>query len=330
MEHVELWLKFLVAAGIVIVAGLSLTRNAEKLADAMGWGHAFAGFIVLGWATSLPEVTISLSAVTSVGSAALSSGNITGSIIFNLAILALLDILARGPRTGTEDGVGVIPLGVFNLIMLGGTLAVALWPDSVTGSLAPTGALFLLVLYVGSTVHCYRTQQAPDEPESSEPRPVRRPVIVRCLLAGAAILAAGLWLTHIGDDLARTYSLEEGLVGTIFLASVSSLPELVTGLAAMRLGLMTMAAASILGSNIFNLGILGAADLTYQATVQAGRPLIAAADDPRMAFNLGAAMAMTLLALGVTRMRRAQAARATLRGLAALSLMIYVGAIAGS
>lgn len=330
MEHVELWLKFLVAAGIVIVAGLSLTRNAEKLAEAMGWGHAFAGFIVLGWATSLPEVTISLSAVTSVGSAGLSSGNITGSIIFNLAILALLDFMARKPRQGTEDAVGVVPLGVFNLVMLGGTLAIALWPDSLTGSLAPTGALFLLAVYVGSTVHCYRTQAAVDEPESMNLRADRRTIIVRCLAAGAAILAAGLWLTHIGDDLSRTYALEEGFVGTVFLASVSSLPELVTGLAAMRLGLLTMAAASILGSNIFNLGILGAADLTYQVSVESGQPIIAAADDPRMAFNLGAAMAMTLLALGVTRMRRARASRSTLRGVATASLLIYFGAIAGS
>ena len=49
MEQVELWLKFLLASGIVIGAGLSLTRNAEKLAESMGWGHAFAGFVILGW-----------------------------------------------------------------------------------------------------------------------------------------------------------------------------------------------------------------------------------------------------------------------------------------
>ena len=86
------------------------------------------------------------------------------------------------------------------------------------------------------------------------------------------ILGAGVWLSHIGDAMATSYALEEGLVGTIFLAAVSSLPELVTGLAAVRAGLLALAAGSILGSNVFNLGILGVADLVHQSANQLELP----------------------------------------------------------
>ena len=135
MEQLELWLKFLLAAGIVITAGLSLTTNAERLASALGWGHAFAGFVILGWATSLPEVTISVSAVLDVHSAGLSAGNITGSVIFNLAILALLGLLLERTTAPVDvSGQGVMPLGVFNVMMLTGTVLItSIWSRLTLG-----------------------------------------------------------------------------------------------------------------------------------------------------------------------------------------------------
>jgi cation:H+ antiporter len=310
MDDVVLWLKFLAAAGVVVGAGLALTRSAERLATAMGWGHAFAGFVVLGWATSLPEVTISVSAITDVGSPGLATANITGSIIFNLAILALLDQLAARRRPGADSMTsGVLPLGLFNLVMISGTLVFFLNPELMGGGFSRVVGAFLLGLYLLATAHAWRTQSAEDSSREAAPvsPQVRRERLIaggQCLLAGAAILLAGVWLARIGDELATTYSLGEGLVGTIFLATVSSLPELVTGLAAVRLGLLTMAAGSILGSNIFNLGILGVCDLIYQSDAPENAPLIVAAQGDGLSRSLLAALVMTALAMLTMHLRR--------------------------
>jgi cation:H+ antiporter len=330
MEHAVLWLKFFAAAGVVVVAGLSLTKNAEKLATAMNWGHAFAGFVVLGWATSLPELTISLSAIGSVGSPSLATGNITGSVLFNLAILAVLNVMATRSRSPTDrKAYGVLPLGLFNLIMLGGTLLIAVW----SGTYATFGSrilgLFLVSLYLLSTLYAWRQQPpTPEEDQASaESRSRRGAFAVRCLAAGGVILLAGIWLANLGDDIASTYKLEGGFVGTIFLATVSSLPELVTGLAAVQLGLFTMAAGSILGSNIFNLAILGACDLVYQTGKNAGSPLLVASADTRMVWNILAGLAMTVLIMSTIVLRRSNASQKRLAAIFWATMMIYVGVL---
>jgi len=330
MEHAVLWLKFFAAAGVVVVAGLSLTKNAEKLAAAMNWGHAFAGFVVLGWATSLPELTISLSAIESVGNPSLATGNITGSILFNLAILAMLDVIASSSRSPTDrKAQGVLPLGVFNLIMLGGTLLIAVWSGAYATFGSRVLGAFLVMLYLLSTLYAWRQQSlAPDETQASaEARSQRGKFALRCLVAGGVILLAGVWLAKLGDDIASTYKLESGFVGTVFLATVSSLPELVTGLAAVRLGLFTMAAGSILGSNIFNLAILGACDLVYQVGKHAGSPLLAAAADTRMVWNIVAGLVMTVLIMSTILLRRSNASRKRLAVIFWASMVIYVGAL---
>lgn len=327
MEHAELWLKFTAAALIVVGAGMSLTKNAENLADAMGWGHAFAGFVILGWATSLPEVTISVSAVTEVGSADLSTGNITGSVIFNLAILALLELLSRRAlRRSPGAARGVLALGGFNLVLLI-ALALAMHrPGWVSGRGSAAIGLILVGGYLATTLHAWLTRdQGEDEPAEEAPEPSDRPgaggLMLRCALAGAAILGAGIWLTHLGDRLAQTYDLEQGLVGSLFLACVSSLPELVTGLQAMRLGLLIMAAASILGSNIFNLGILGACDLIYLRVVDGSQAMVAAAQGQGLWWNVLAALGMTGLAILAVRSR----ARDGTRGLRVVSALVMLG-----
>ncbi|GJM20443.1 MAG: cation transporter [Planctomycetota bacterium] len=331
MEHLGLWLKFATASAIVIGAGLSLTKNAERLAVAMGWGHAFAGFVVLGWATSLPEVTISVSAVTSLDSPALAAGNITGSVIFNLAILALLDLLAD-PMAGRDrsGAQGLAPLAIFNLVLMTGLLALLL-SSGLREALSPlTAGCFLLGGYLAATVHAWWSQRGESESGEAVERGEAGAAAWRCLVAGGVILGAGIWLSHLGDAVAEAYQLDEGLIGTLFLGGVSSLPELVTGLAAVRLGLISLAVGSILGSNVFNLGILGVCELLYVNAGADRPPLIVAASDPRMAANLGASLALTVLALWLVRARSSGAKRSFLATLSSVMLLIYVSVLAFS
>ena len=341
MEQLELWLKFLLAAGIVISAGLSLTTNAEKLSGALGWGHAFAGFVILGWATSLPEVTISVSAVLDVHSAGLSAGNITGSVIFNLAILALLGLLLERTRVPVDvSGQGVMALGTFNTVMLGGALLFTVSPLLTTGALSRLTGVFLLGVYVLATLWLWWRErrsggddggeEQEEEAVTTAPPGTTGALFLRCLLAGGVILGAGIWLAKIGDEMADVYQLEESFVGTLFLAAVSSLPELVTGVAAIRMGLLTMCVGSILGSNIFNMGILGACDLLWQGTEEQSTAMLAAADDPRLLFNLATGLGLTGLAMLSVKLRRIRARRRILRAVSIAMLAGYAIAIAPS
>ncbi len=328
MEHLDVWLKFLLGAGVIVIAGTGLTRSADRLSRALGWGHAFAGFVILGWATSLPEVTISVSAVLKEQSAGLSSGNISGSIIFNLAILAILDLIAlrRGVHS-TSNSTGLATLAVFNLLMLSLALGQAFYPDFNRGETAPFIGIFLVTLYLAATLTSWQVERQQDKKDAPPSEPIARHAGA-CLTLGAVILLAGVFLSAVGDQIAQAYQLQDSLVGTIFLATVSSLPEFVTGLAAVRLGLHALAAGSILGSNVFNLGILGVCDLLFLKGPGAGEGMIAVvmAQTPlRLAGNLTAGLLMTVLALFAVRAKT----RSAWQVLPLLSLGIYLTALFG-
>jgi cation:H+ antiporter len=80
---------------LVIVVGTLLWRYADILAEKTGLGRTWAGAVLLAGATSLPELATGTSAVAVIGDINLAAGGVLGSCLFNLLLLALLD-LANG------------------------------------------------------------------------------------------------------------------------------------------------------------------------------------------------------------------------------------------
>ena len=80
-------LTFGMSAGVIVLAGVFLTRATDEIADLTGLGRLLVGAIFLAGATSLPELTVNVSAVMR-GSVDLAVGGIVGSSLFNLLILA--------------------------------------------------------------------------------------------------------------------------------------------------------------------------------------------------------------------------------------------------
>lgn len=87
----ELKRSLLINAGVIVAAAMALATSAEHIAEITGWGSTFVGNSLLAIATSLPEIVVTFSAV-KIGSFAMAAGNIFGSNLFNVAILALADL----------------------------------------------------------------------------------------------------------------------------------------------------------------------------------------------------------------------------------------------
>ncbi len=86
---------FIISAAAILLAGTQLARNAEKISSGLGLSSAWAGALLLPLATSLPELVTSRRAVV-IDAPDLAGGNIFGSVLFNLTIIALIDIV-QGP-----------------------------------------------------------------------------------------------------------------------------------------------------------------------------------------------------------------------------------------
>lgn len=262
-------LQFLLCAVLIAAAGYMLSRSGDALADAHGWGRGWVGLALLATVTSLPELAAGVSAVALVGAPNLAVGNALGACVVNLAFLVVVDLLQRHqPMYRRASATHLLSAG-FGVVMLG-FVAMSL----VTGRGAPqflgvglySPVLLGLYLLALRSVFAHEQSNRHGEPGAALERPP--PVSVRrewhrFAAAALVVLAAGIWLSELADALSQALGLSRSFVGTVFMALVTTLPEMAVTVSALRLGALDMAIGNLLGSNLFNLTILAIDDVAY-------------------------------------------------------------------
>jgi len=290
------WLEFLICVAIILFAGTKLARYGDAIAEKTGLGRIWIGLVLVAAITTMPELVTGVSSAALVKLPDLALGTLLGSCLFNLTILALLDILHRpspvlsqaSPRHIASAGMGILLIA----IAAGTILAGERFSGLSLGWVGISSIIILVVYLVGARQLFLFEQrnQPPPAPHRYDGLPAGT-VYFRFALASAAIIGAGIWLSFVGDEIATTTGWNASFVGSLFLAITTSLPELVVALAALRLGAIDMAVANILGANILDIVIIVLADLAYTQG-----PILAAVS--RVHFITAAvAMVMSLLVI---------------------------------
>ncbi|MDF0603032.1 hypothetical protein P1J78_19990, partial [Psychromarinibacter sp. C21-152] len=253
---------FAVAAAVIWWAGTTLTEAADAISERTGIGSLFAGTIILGGITSLPEVAVSVSAGLT-GEAALGVNNLLGSIALQVVILAIGDWILGGRALSFVTGKPVVLLqGLFGaIVLIGVAVAVTVGDVALLGAGAWTFGLFagvaaLLWVVVGEERRGHAGWQPTDLPsrrdvtgEAAEPMPLAA-ALWRTALCAGLILTAGYALARTGDALAQQTGLGTSFLGATLLGFTTSLPEISALTAAVRLRRFAMAFGDIFGTNI--------------------------------------------------------------------------------
>jgi len=222
----------------------------------------------------MPEMVTGVSSVALVASPDLALGTLFGSCCFNLSILALLDILHKhtpvlskaSPRHVVSAGGGILLIA----IAAGGIVVGGRFPSLALGWVGIPSIIILLVYLLGMR-QMFRLERSHQMSEQA-PRlqydelPARR-VYFRFALAAAAVIAAGIWLSLIGDEIGKATGWNASFVGSLFLAITTSAPELVVAITALRLNAVDMAVADVLGANMLDIAIIAPVDLAYSQGV---------------------------------------------------------------
>jgi cation:H+ antiporter len=265
---------FAVGALVIAVVGTRLARLADRLADVTGLGEAVFGALLLGASTSLPGTVVSITTAAA-GRADLAVGNAVGGIAVQTAFLVIADLVYR--RANLEHAAASLPNlinGALLCALLALPLMAAMGPEVTLWHLHPV-SLLLVGIYVFGLRLASQTRDAPAW------RPVRTidtredvPAVHGegdgwslwlAFAAGVAIAGVAGWLVGVsGIALVRLTGLSETLVGGLFTAVATSLPELVTSIAAVRHGALTLAVGGIIGGNTFDVLFLALADLAYR------------------------------------------------------------------
>jgi cation:H+ antiporter len=260
---------FVLCALAILVAGTQLCRYGEEIARLTGLGTTWIGTVLVASVTSLPELVTGVSAVTTAQAPGVAVGDVLGSCVFNLVLIALLDMAQRPSSVFTAASRDHIIGAAFSALMLalvGAELVVG--RTFGTGLLhisAVTPVVAILYLFAMRTVFQHERSHAKrDNAESrTVPRDALRRAIVRYAAASLVVVAAGIAVPHLATEIARILGWSHGFVGTSLVALTTSLPEMAVTVAAWRMRSIDLAIGNLVGSNLFNLLILTVDDVLY-------------------------------------------------------------------
>ncbi|WP_281968703.1 sodium:calcium antiporter [Roseovarius nanhaiticus] len=266
----------LLAGAAVVFASIRATRLADIIADRTRMGEALIGGLILGGATSIAGVIVSVDAASS-GDASYAFSNAVGGIAAQTLFLAIADLLHK--RANLEHAAAE-PANLFQtvmlIILLSLPLAAMAGPDIAYVGIHPVSLLLFLAYLVGvriaaevrerpmwQAVDTDETREdAPEDPEEAR-RSARKPALIFAGLV--VIMAAGGWVIgQSGQAVISRYGLASSLVGALGTAVITSLPELVTTLVAVRRGALQLAVGGIIGGNTFDTLFLVGADIAYR------------------------------------------------------------------
>lgn len=239
----------LVAGLFMLVKGADLfVEGASDIATKFGIPQLVVGLTIVAIGTSLPELSVSITAATK-GNAGITLGNVLGSNILNvLLILGITSIIIPIliPRTALRYD---IPFCIF-------ITALVLVMGWIGREIVFIEGMILILLFIGYSIYLFFLSRGSIKKEKKEKRPDTMPVwkCIAFVILGGVCVVLGSDLTVDGaTTIARVVGLSERIIGLTIVAFGTSLPELVTSVTAARKGNADIAIGNILGSNIFNI-----------------------------------------------------------------------------
>jgi len=273
VDALPLWLLliiFVVAGAVVWIAGVQLSRQTDVLSTRLHLGQALGGTILLAVATNLPEIAITVSAAIS-GDLSVAIGNILGGIAFQTVVLVILDIAGKKPLTYLAASISlVVEAGVVIAVLGIAIMGTQLPKQLILLHVTPAGVLIvaawvvglLLQRRAGRSMPWHENGKAPDSQKAAsgssrsktEQEQKRTSTAKSAIIFGIAAvgtLIAGATLELSGDAASKDVGLSGILFGATVLALATSLPEISTGLTAVRHGDYELAIGDIFGGNAF-------------------------------------------------------------------------------
>ncbi|WP_077623712.1 sodium:calcium antiporter [Sediminibacillus massiliensis] len=262
------------AAMATVFAAIKLSSYADVISGKTKMGGLLVGTLLLAGATSLPEVTTSISAV-AIGNPDIAIGNMLGSNLFNLFILASFDLYFRKNKLyqwGGRNHVFTAGLGLLltlltmvSLVLRIDYTVLGVGIDSLVIALAYIVGIYLMgKLPADNSVRSTGSSSQDAREETSDGNITVKHAVIGFIVAAIFIMAAGSVLSITGDRIAVITGLGSSFVGSFLIAATTSLPEAVSVFIALRLKNIDMALGSILGSNMFNMLIIAGSDAVYR------------------------------------------------------------------
>lgn len=266
---------FVIAAIVIGFVGVKMTKIADDLAAKTGLGEAIVGAILLGGSTSLPGIITSVTTAAD-GHAELAISNALGGIAAQTAFLGLADIVytkanleyAAASATNLSQGTLLLAFLVLPLMAIA-TPEVTLWQIHPVSFILPIAYILGLRLVSSAKENpMWLPKKIPETLDKAEEKTENDSSLtslgIRFALCGLIVGMAGYVVAESSIAIVETTNVSESVFGSLFTAVSTSLPELVTSIAAVKQGALTLAVGGIIGGNSFDVLFMAFADVAYR------------------------------------------------------------------
>ncbi len=261
------WLIFFLTSAVIVYSATQLAKYGDVIAIRTRLGGMFVGTLLLAGVTSLPELLTTISALDK-EAPNLAAGNLLGSNMFNMLLLAVLDMVNSKQRLLRKVAFKHALSGSLAMFMIALASFFILANIDLKVGWIGVDSLILILVYVGCTRLIQSNPLVVDQSSSILLEPpkgtpgLRQALFGFCLATAVLIVATPIMVTS-SVEIAEITRLGTTFVGTTLVALVTSLPEMVTTIAAAKYGANDMAVGNLFGSNLFNMAALGFVDFFY-------------------------------------------------------------------
>ena len=264
-----IWILYLVCIVIVVYASSKLAGIVDELDKKTQLSGAFLGAVLLAGVTSLPELVTSVTGAL-LGEANMTLGNILGSNVFDIAIIGVLMVVfcrhivnKHLSKANVLFVVFTLAISVLVLLCMIFDVAVVI-PGINVNILTP----IIIVLYAVALISTRKSEpKVIDKEKSDIPNKFAKYSVKRLWhefsLFSLILVGVSIAITFLAENIADTYSLGRGLAGALFLGVATSLPEIIASFQLVRLGNFDAAYGDIIGSCLFNFGVISLADIVF-------------------------------------------------------------------
>ncbi len=282
---------FVISGVFIIFAGMALAKYGDEIAEKTGWGTLWVGTILVSVSTSLPELTVNISAVWIENSPGLALGNVFGANMINIFVIGIAALIfgtrnlfgshGGGSQILVQTGIGLVALAA----VMGATGDFSLGPTSL-------GGLLIGVAYILGMRAVYNAGRVVEGAPGGETAPTgsARNAFIGFGIASIVVIIAGRYLASSADDIAKISGIGASFIGVLLVSIVTTLPEGSVTIAACMRKSYGIAIGNVYGSCAFNVFIVTIADLFYDG------PLLRAMEG---AHFVAAAAAFLLMTMGL-------------------------------
>ena len=266
---------FAAAALTIGVIGSRMVHIADTLADRTGLGEALIGSVLLGAGTSMSGTVTSISTALG-GAPEISAANAYGGIAAQTMFLALADLTYR--KVNLEHAAAsAVNLGQATALVVLISLPILAWasPPVTVFAIHPVSVV-LVATYIFALRNAHgiklepmwyprRTDATREEDDEQEHDRRGTALLAGLFILFVAIVGIAGWLVgEAGLALSARFGISQGVVGALLTAVVTSLPELVTTLSAVKRGALQLAFGGIIGGNMYDALFIAGSDAAYR------------------------------------------------------------------